>query len=86
MPDLSEVNWVDDFVITVFFVAVEILSLPAVTFGKLVSISHAAKYYVTHPSSGRKENRLGEHLSPANALPGECFASSVDSLGFAGRL
>lgn len=37
MPHLSKVNWVDDLVIPIFFIAVKILSLPAVACSKSAS-------------------------------------------------
>ena len=35
MPNLSEINWVDDFVITILFITVKILGLTTVTFARL---------------------------------------------------
>lgn len=32
MSDLAEINWVDDLVISVFFISIKILSLTAVTY------------------------------------------------------
>jgi hypothetical protein len=39
-----------------------------------------------YQSSGRRGNRLVEHLLPTSALHEVCFASSADSLGFVGHL
>ncbi len=36
MSDLSKIDWIDNLVVSIFFVSIEILSLASMTFARLV--------------------------------------------------